>query len=194
MSMQSVPSTDRKPLRLWPAVALGAALVLLRYVLPLVAGEAMLFSFPLALLGVLGGVAVAALIGLWWLFFSRAPWLERIAVLVLMGVAFVAPRFVADPSVRRGMMGMMPVLYGVPLLALALVVWAAATQHLATAARGAALVAAVALACLPLTVLRSAGIRGAGAELHLRWTPTPEERMLSQQKDEPTPPPARPAD
>ena len=186
--MQSVPSTDRKPLRLWPAVALGAALVLVRYVLPLVAGEAMIFSFPLAMLGVLGGVAVAALIGVWWLFFSRAPWLERIAVLLLMGIAFAATRVVADPSVRRGMMGMMPVLYGVPLLALALVVWAAATQHLATAARGAALVAAVAFACLPLTVLRSAGIRGAGAELHLRWTPTPEERMLSQQNDEPAPP------
>jgi outer membrane protein assembly factor BamB len=194
MSMQSVPSTDRKPLRLWPAVALGAVLVLVRYVLPLVAGDAMLFSFPLAMLGVLGGVAVAALIGIWWLFFSRAPWLERIAVLVMMGIAFVATRFVADPSIRRGMMGMMPLLYGVPLLALALVLWAATTQHRATAARGAALVAAIGFACLPLTIMRSAGIRGAGAELHLRWTPTPEERMLVQQKDEPTPPPARPAE
>jgi outer membrane protein assembly factor BamB len=192
MNMQPVASTGRRPLRLWPGLALAALLVLARYVLPPFAGDAEILSLPLAVIGVIGGVLAAAGILLWWLFFSRAPWLERIGVLVLLGVAFAATRFIADPSIRRGMMGMMPVLYGVPLLALGLVLWAATTQQFTTAARGAALVAAIGLACLPLTLIRSAGIRGAGAELHLRWTPTPEERMLSQQKDEPMSPAPRP--
>jgi outer membrane protein assembly factor BamB len=194
MTTHVTPSTARNPLRLWPGVVLAAVLVLARYVLPVVAGDAAIFSVPLAMLGVLGGVAVAAAIAVWWLFFSRAPWLERVGVLALMVAAFFATRFIADLSISRGMMGMMPVIYGVPLLALALVSWAATTQHVAAGARGVALVAAIGLACLPLTLLRSAGIRGAGAELHLRWTPTPEERMLAQQKDEPAPQPARPAE
>ena len=76
MTTHATPSTARNPLRLWPGGALAAVLVLARYVLPLVAGEATIFSLPLAMLGVLGGVAVAAAIAVWWLFFSRAPWLE----------------------------------------------------------------------------------------------------------------------
>ena len=78
MTTQVVPSTGRKPLRLWPAVALASVLVLARYVLPLVAGDAVIFGFPVAVIGILGGVACAAAIALWWLFFSRAPWPERL--------------------------------------------------------------------------------------------------------------------
>jgi outer membrane protein assembly factor BamB len=189
----SDPSAARKPLRLWPGVALAALLVPLRYVLPSVAGDAEIFGVSLVIVGVIGGSVCAASIGVWWLLFSRAAWRERVGVLVLMVIAFFATRLVADVSVSRGMMGMMPVLYGVPLLGLALVGWAAAARNLAGPARYTALVAAVVLACLPMTIVRSAGIRGIGAELHLRWTATPEDRLLSQEKDDP-PRSARPAE
>ncbi len=158
-------------------------LVLARYVLPLVAGDAMVFSFPLVVIGIIGGVASAVAIAIWWLFFSRAPWLERVGVLVVMAVAFIITRFAADVSISRGMMGYMLILYAVPPMGLALAVWAAATRNFATGARGAALVVAILLACLPWTLVRSAGILGASAELHLRWTPTPEERLLSQENE-----------
>jgi outer membrane protein assembly factor BamB len=194
MTTQVVPSTGRQPLRLWPGVALAAVLVLARYILPLVAGDTMILDFPLVFIGVIGGVAIAVVIAVWWLFFSRAPWAERLGVLALMVAAFFVTRLAVDQSISRGMMGMMLILYAVPLLALALVVWAATTRHFAAGARGAALAVAIALACLPWTLVRSAGIRGPGAELHLRWTPTPEDRMLSQEKDEPTPQAARPAE
>jgi outer membrane protein assembly factor BamB len=194
MTTYATQSTARRPLRLWPGVALAAVLVLARYVLPPVAGNTEIFGLPLAVIGMIGGVAAAAAIAVWWLFFSRAPWLERVAVIGLMVVAFFITRLVADQSISRGMMGMMPMMYGVPLLGLALVVWATTTQSLAAGTRNAALVAAIGLACLPLTLVRSAGIRGAGAELHLRWTPTPEERMLAQQKDEPASQLVRPAE
>jgi outer membrane protein assembly factor BamB len=177
------------PLRLWPGVALAVILVPLRYLLPLVAGEAEIFGLPLVIVGVIGGSVCAAAIAVWWLLFSRAAWGERVGVLVLMVIAFFATQFVEDVSVRRGMMGMMPVLYGVPLLGLALVAWAAAARNLAGAARYMTLVAAIVLACFPMTIVRSAGIRGIGAELHLRWTATPEDRLLAQEIGDPRPQP-----
>src|SRR5215207_2388318 len=103
--------TTQRSLRLWPGVVLGGVLVLARYVLAPVAGDAELFGFPLVIVGFFGGVASAAAIAVWWLFFSRAPWLERAGVLILMAAAFFALRFVVDVSVSRGMMGAMLLLY-----------------------------------------------------------------------------------
>ena len=183
--MSTKPDPSHKPLRLWPGVALAVILVTLRYLLPLVAGDAEVFGFPLAMVGVIGGVAAAGAVAVWWLLFSRAPWIERVGVIGLMAVAFIITRFVVDVSIRRGMMGMMLLLYGVPPLALALVAWAALARHFSSSGRRMALVVAVMLACLPMTLLRSAGIRGAGAEFHLRWTPTPEERLLAKETAEP---------
>ncbi len=187
MTTQAVPTTGRHPLRLWPAVALASLLVLARYVLPLVVGEAEVFGFPVVIIGIIGGVACAVAIAVWWLFFSRAPWPDRLAAVALIVTAFFVTRLIVDESIRRGMMGYMLILYAVPPLGLALAAWAAASRNFAAGARGAALLVAIMLACLPWTLVRSAGILGASAELHLRWTPTPEERMLSQEKEEPRP-------
>ena len=184
----------QKPLRLWPGIVLAVVLVLARYVLPPLVGDAEVFGFPLVIIGIFGGVASAVAIAVWWLLFSRASWQERVGVLVLMAVAFVITRFVVDVSIRRGMMGMMHLLYGIPPLGLALVAWAALARDLSGSARRVSLVAAVVLACLPMTLLRSAGIRGAGAELHLRWTPTPEEQLLAKEAVAlPVAPPSMPA-
>ena len=187
MSTHPDASAAHKPLRLWPGVALAVILVPLRYLLPLVAGDAEIFGVPLVIVGVIGGSVCAAAIALWWLLFSRAAWRERVGVLALLAIAFFVTRLVADVSVTRGMMGMMPLLYGVPLLGLALVMWAAAARNLAGAARYVTLVVAIVLACVPMTIVRSAGIRGVGAELHLRWTATPEDRLLAQETSDPRP-------
>jgi outer membrane protein assembly factor BamB len=172
---------------------LAVVLVPLRYLLPLAAGDAEIVGVPLAIAGVIGGSACAAAIAVWWLFFSRAAWRERVGVLALMAIAFFATQIVADVSVRRGMMGLMPLLYGVPLLGLALVAWAAAARSLSGTPRYVTLVVAVALACFPMTIVRSAGIRGVGAELHFRWTATPEDQLLARETSDP-PPQARPAE
>ena len=82
---------------------------------------------------------------------------------------------------------MTAVVYSIPLLGLALVVWAVATRGLSDSARRAALAAAIVLACVPWTLVRTAGSFGAGSEFHWRWTPTPEQRLLAQARRDPWP-------
>ena len=53
--------------------------------------------------GMLGGVAGAALaIVVWWLFFSRAPWSERLGAIVLMIVALFATSRIVHASIATG--------------------------------------------------------------------------------------------
>ena len=75
-----------------------------------------------------GGLAGALLIALWWLFFSRAPWLERLGAIAVMAAALFATRFILHPSIAGGMMGFMFYVYAIPVLAIALVAWAALTR------------------------------------------------------------------
>jgi outer membrane protein assembly factor BamB len=147
----------------------------------------------------LSGVLLAVAIVLWWLLFSRAPWLERLAAVVLMIGGVFVTRLIVHESIRGGHMGMMLVLYSVPVLALALVVWAVLTHGMPDAIRRTTMVAAIVLACVPFTLIRTAGVIGAGSELHWRWAPTPEDRLLAATKAEPVavappPPPAQAAE
>jgi outer membrane protein assembly factor BamB len=141
------------------------------------------------LIAVFGELIGALAVIVWWLFFSRAPWAERFGVLALfVGAAVVTSRLV-DVSIKTGMLGIMPYMYIIPLLCLALVVWAVASQHLSGGLRYAALVATTLLACGALTVLRTGGITGdADSDFHWRWSKTPEERLLaSAVKETPIP-------
>jgi outer membrane protein assembly factor BamB len=141
-----------------------------------------------ALIGMLGGVAGALVIAVWWLLFSRAPWSERVGAIVLMVVAVFATRSVAHASMVGAGQGMMLYFLPTPYLALALVTWAAATRHLHDGVRRAALVAAILIACAPFALIRTAGIKGGAAgEFHWRWTPTPEQLLLARGGDEPKP-------
>jgi len=191
--MDLTTSTPRKPLRLWPGVAFAIVLVLGRYVAPSIVPDAEIFSLPLGLIAMFAGMLAAVGIVVWWMFFSRAPWPERLGAIILMIVAVVALKPLVHVSVRTGNMGYMLIFYSVPILSLAIVVWAAATRRLPDGIRRASLVVAILLASVPFTLIRTAGVSGSGAELHWRWTPTPEERLLAKAKDEPvavTPPPA----
>ena len=60
----------RRPLRLWPGVAIALLALLVRFGAPLVTADA-------ALPAVIGPIIGAVLILLWWLFFSRAAWGSR---------------------------------------------------------------------------------------------------------------------
>ena len=177
---------SRKPLRLWPGVAFAIALVLGRYVVPLIVPEEIeIFGLPLGLIAIFAGMLAAVGILLWWVFFSRAAWSERLGAIVLIIIAVIALKPLVHVSVQTGNMGYMLYFYAPPVLALAIVVWAAVTRHLVGGVRLASLIAAIVLASLPFALIRTAGVSGTGAELHWRWTPTPEERLLAQSKDEP---------
>ncbi len=186
---QTNEPASRKPLRLWPGVALVVVQWLLWFVVPVVAPEA-------GFVGMLGGIAGGLAIVLWWLFFSRAPWSERVGAVLLMVVAVVATKLFVHESIAKVGMGMLLYFSSIPYLSLALVAWALVTRGLSDGARRVSLVAAIVLACAPWTLLRTAGIGGGGSEFHWRWTPTPEQRLLAQASDEPKalPPSSPPAE
>jgi outer membrane protein assembly factor BamB len=173
---------------LWPGVTAAVLLVLVRVGLPVL--------FPdISIYGVLGALAAAVVVLVWWLFFSRAPWADRLMAVALMIVALLATRLVVHESIRGGMMGMMLAVHGIPVLAFALVGGAMAGRRLSAGGRRASMVASILLACGLITLVRTGGVTGdANSELHWRWTPTPEERLLAQTRDEKLPiAPAAPA-
>ncbi|MGH9851683.1 MAG: hypothetical protein ACREBD_17750, partial [Blastocatellia bacterium] len=178
--------TSQKPLRVWPGVAAMVALGLL-WLVPFIVRDT--FMIPM-----MGGLACGLVVLVWWLFFSRAPWVERVGAIVLMVVAIIATKRVVHESIAGGGMGMLLYVYAIPVLSLALVVWAVASRRfsLSGGPRRASLVVAILLACGVFTLLRTGGIDGEGdSDLHWRWTPTPEQRLLAQAGNETlAPPPA----
>src|SRR5215467_6026474 len=143
---QADERSARKPLRLWPGVVLVSAQWLLWYVMGAVLPGAG---------GMIGGAVCALAILVWWLFFSRAPWVERVGAVALIIVSVVATKRNEQPSIAGGMMGMMLPIYSVPALCLALVAAAAAGRRLSRGPRRAALVVAILLACGVFTLLRT---------------------------------------
>ena len=185
--MDSQYTTPRKPLRLWP----GVAAVTLQWLAWSVAPRVMPDTGPIPFAGAaLGGLLVLV----WWLFFSRAAWIERLGAIVLM-VAGVAATFrLVHPSIASGHMGMTLPIYSIPVLCLALVAWAAVSRGWSTGMRRVSMVASILLACASFTLIRSGGVSGQGdSDFHWRWTPTPEQRLLAGQRDPRPAPASRPA-
>ncbi len=176
-------TSERPPLRLWPGVVAVALQVLLWIIAPLVIGEGVLIAAG-------GSALLGLLVAVWWLFFSRAAWLERIAAMAMMVAAVWATFGFVHPSVSNGMMGLMLPAYSVAPLCLALVGWAVISDRLDGALRLPAMAVAIVLACVAMTLVRTDGIMNGGAQLHWRWTPSAEERLLARGNDDPTVVPA----
>ena len=174
--------TPRKPLRLWPGVIAAALLVLGRFVVPTIIPPAMLYGLLAGLVGLLG-------IAVWWLFFSRARWVERLGAIALIVVAVYATSRFIHISIANGSMGYLFYVLAIPILCLALVVWAVSTRRLSNSLRRASLVATIVLTCAAFLLIRTGGLTAEfDNDFHWRWTKTPEEQLLVQQRDEPTAP------
>jgi outer membrane protein assembly factor BamB len=173
---------NRKPLRLWPGVIAVTLQWLLWFVVPALAPDKMMF-------GMMGGLICALAVIVWWLFFSRTAWLERIAVIAGMVVAVIVTKRVVHPSIAGGMMGMMLPVFSIPFLSLALVVSTVVGSRFSTRTRRALTAVAILIVCVLFSLVRTGGITGeADVDLHWRWTKTPEERLLAQAGEEPTTP------
>jgi outer membrane protein assembly factor BamB len=179
--------TPQKQLRLWPGVVIVMLQWLLRFGIPIAAPEAQSFGIDVLLVGVIGGLAGGLAVVVWWVFFSRAPWTERLGAIALIMVALAGTQRIMHESIQNGMMGMMFAIYAVPsTLSLALVVWAVASRRLAAGPRRVAMVAAILLGCGVWALVRTNGITGGGdSDLAWRWTETAEERLLAKVGDEP---------
>ena len=164
----------RKPLRLWPGVAIVVLMALVKFGVPMVWPDALEYS-------ILGGMAGGLLIVLWWAFFSRARWPERVGAIVLMVVAVAATRFILlDPSIATGAMGLLFYIHAIPLLSVAFVVWAVTTSRLPDRLRRATMVATILVASGGWAVVRTNGFNAqAVSDFAWRWAPTAEDRLLA---------------
>jgi outer membrane protein assembly factor BamB len=182
---QANTATPRKPLRLWPGISAAVLLVVFTLCLPLAGGVG---GGPPALF--LGGFAGGVLIILWWLVFSRARWIDRLAVPVLMAIAVLATRPFLHESMAAGGQGVLFVVLSVPVMALALVAAAVAASRLSEGARRASIAAAILAAGGGFALVSIDGVSGEGTpDFRWRWSATDEERMLTQVRDEPPQPP-----
>ena len=177
----------RKSLRLWPGVIAVALQWLGWFLLPAVLPQA---AFIGLLMGVLGGLAIL----LWWLLFSRAPWVERIGAPLLIVGALILTKRVVHPSIAGGAMGNLLYVLAIPVFGLALVAWAAVTRRFTTGARRVALLATILLGCSVFLLIRTGGLTAEfDNDFHWRWSKTPEQRLLAQASEETAAPANAPA-
>jgi outer membrane protein assembly factor BamB len=180
---QTNERTPRKPLRLWPGVVAVVLLWLARFGI-----KAVVPGFKGFAWGAQGGLIGAVVIVLWWLFLSRAAWLERLGAIVLMvaglGAAWLLKHESMGPAWLFG--------WAIPFLCLAFVAGAVASRRLADGPRRATLVATILLACGAWTLVRTEGITGDHvAQFAWRWTKSPEAKLLAE-GDAPVAPPSAP--
>lgn len=176
---KSTEKIEQKPLRLLPGIIIVILQWLLWYVIPLVMPETVVF-------GVFGGFLGGLAIMVWWAFFSRAARVERWGAIVLMVVTLFVSSLFIHVSIATGGQGMMFYIYAIPLLSLAFVLWAVATQHYTTRIRRSTMVATILLACGVWMLFRIDGITGEfNLDLAWRWTATSEEQLLALDREEP---------
>ena len=176
-STQTGEQAPQKLLRVWP----GVVAVVLQWVFRF--GVKELFpgiqGFGYA---VLGSLAFFLIIILWWTFFSRARWRERLGALGLIAVAVTATWFLKHDSMWLQWL----FAYAVPVLSLAFVTWAVATRRLPDKVRHATMAATILIACGAWMLLRQNGINGDhNATFGWRWSPSAEERLLAQETNAP---------
>lgn len=171
-------NSPHQPVRLWPGVVAVFLQWLLMFGLPRIVPNAMA-------IGLMGGLFCGVIIVVWWIFFSRAPRMERWVALVLMIVAMlVTSRFIHE-SIRTGNMGMMFTIYATPVVSLAFVLWAVSSRRLTDRPRLVLMVVTILMACGVWTLVRSDGITGYGLpEFVWRWTETSEEMLLAGSGEE----------
>lgn len=163
----------QRPLRLWPGVLIVALQLFLRFVLPTFYPDAML-------VGVAAGFFGGPLVLVWWVFFSRAPRLDRYVGALFIIAAIAATPLILDKSLATGMMGYLSLIYSVPVVSFALVASAALTRGLSDVPRRTAMAAAILAACGVFSLLRTDGIMGSGtSQFTWRWTPTAEQQLLA---------------
>ena len=181
-TIETALAPPRKSIRLWPALIVVVLQWFGWFVLPVIAPQAVFIAL---LAGVVGGLIIL----LWWLFFSRAPWLERIGAVVLIVLALIGAKRLVHESIAGGAMGMLLYVLAIPIFSLGLVLWAAVTRHFSTAKRRLAFVPMILICCGVFMVIRTGGLTAEfDNDLHWRWSKTPEQALLAQSADEGTTP------
>jgi outer membrane protein assembly factor BamB len=98
-----------------------------------------------------------------------------------MMIALVATSQMVDKSIATAMMGLMFTVYSIPVLCLAFVVWAVACHRLPNSSRRTAMILTILIFSGFWALFRTNGMDGQGhQDFALRWTPSSEDRFLTQ--------------
>ena len=175
-------STDSPPadvqatlrtLRVWPAMAFVALMVVLR-LLPDLLNEP---SPAIQMIGAMGPLLCSLFILIWWLTASRAAARERLLGLLGIVLAVAGTLAAADPSMR----GPATMMWTIPMGMIGFTLGTLVGRDRLTMNRT---VVAVALAVVGIGIsvfLRSDGMWGnMVVDLRWRWTPTAEAKMLAK--------------
>jgi outer membrane protein assembly factor BamB len=172
-NMQTHTPVLDKPLRLWPGVVIVLLQWLGRFGIPA-------FFPDFAAYGVLSAFIGALALLVWWLFFSRARWFDRLGAIAVMVAAVAATYPFLDVSISTGAMGFIFPMLAIPGVCLVFVLGAVASTQLPAGLRRPTMVAAIVLACGVWTLVRTGGFTGSfDNDLAWRWTPTSEQRLLA---------------
>lgn len=179
----SAPVAEAKPLkstgnpapRLWPPVVLAVGYWL--------AWAVVMVGFPgtfVQFMTLFYAPMVLALgMVIWWLAFSRVPWISRVWAVGVLLACFGVAYLLTHKSVNW--MGLL--MYGLPIALSAAVVWLLLTRGAKTLPGWLGLAALFMVTLGYFDLLRIDGITGAlVAERSWRWTETAEERFLAAQK------------
>jgi outer membrane protein assembly factor BamB len=177
------PPSVRRRLRLWP----GIVIIALQWGVVTAIGQlfpATPIQFQAMFLGpMIGTLAVLV----WWLFFSRLSWPDRLIVPVAFGLFGASVMLVGHESI--GMFGIL--LYGLPAALTAWIAWLVVSFPLTWPIRRIGLAIVFMLVWGYFTLIRLDGVWGTmTATLNWRWEPTTEERFLAERV---TPTPVAPA-
>jgi outer membrane protein assembly factor BamB len=165
-------------LRLWPGVIIVALQWLIRYLLPAIAPKAMV-------IGVFGGILGGLAIIVWWLFFSRAARIERWGAIFLIIAVLYGTFFLLDESIATANMGLMFIMYSIPVMCLAFVAWAVLSRNLNSVSRRVTMIITILLASGMWIFLRTDGMTGEGHhDLDWRWAKTNEDRLLAEAEND----------
>ena len=166
---------QKKLIRLWPGIVIVLLQWLIRFGIPVVVpGD------TTTQLGVFGGLFGGLAIVIWWVFFSRSPRIERWGALATAIIALVVTSHIIHKSIETAMMGLMFIIYSIPVLCLAFVVWAVATRRLSDGLRQVTMVLTILLVTGMWALLRTNGMTGdARHDFAWRWAETAEDRLLA---------------
>lgn len=182
MTTEQTAEASPRKLRLWPGIAILVLLFTFRVgvkaVIPGIEG----FGYA-----VLGSLACMLLILVWWLFFSRARWVERLGAIGTIAASLGAIWFLKHETMWLQWL----FAYAIPVLALAFVAWSVVTRRLTGSIRLITMAATIIVACGVWLLVRQDGMNGDhNASFGWRWSQSAEERLLAQNTDLPAAPEA----
>jgi outer membrane protein assembly factor BamB len=170
----SAATPPRPAPRLWPALALVAAYW--------VAFATVNVFFPATFTQFLtmfwSPQVLAPAILVWWLFFSRQPWADRLWGVAWLILGGILATLLAHKSMMMGM-----IMYAAPVAITAVVLTLFAMRNADKSARWISIAAASLLAWHYFALIRVDGVTASlQSERSWRWSPTAEDTFLAQRK------------